>query len=573
MAPDSNRLDGDEETIVTPFGEMIVVTDIPQPPRETPIFIVTGSEFIENEPTTEIQESGPWRGFPTCFNATEKWSIETIRNHTDNAHIVNREYTTFATDSSCNITYVSAMGVDLGINRTPGREEYGSALIVNNIWKGIPRVRTERHSLNMTGSIDILPVRTLLRDLTPDMTIGGIDQSMFPVVIDQIELGYFHRSRQGRCGDIELWEPAWILSGTAVNGTPVSFWIWAADQKDIRILLNPPQSLPGVPEIITYTQEGVQVQDPLSGTILPFPDTRLVSEFEQIQPETRDSFWVHPLDTYPSFPSTIMVYRDVTSVNEDTVRDIANHLGMNGKLESLSGSFRVRDEDRELSVDPGFTHYQVLNRPNGVQDEINLTPTEEEALARAIGFLTASELFEPETLPETFIGTEGRFSNESVVIRYQTMTVFFRRTINGFPVFKNSIRVEVGGNGDIVEVTKRWGDYLPVREYPLIGPEEAYQHLLKSDMVDGYEMALGSMYMRKKFEKCGNEEIGPLLVNITGVSLEYYGRDTLESGLLRPAYTFEYEFVLAGEHLPASFSVPAIPELGVFEDWNYQAPV
>ena len=571
LSPDGYHVSEKNETIVTPFGDVVLINDIPRSPDKTPIFTVSKSQYIRNEPTTEIQESGPWKGFPIPFTATEEWSLQSIRNNTENAHVVTRDYTNFGIDG--NTSYVSSMGVSLGVNRTPRTQEFASAVIANSMWKGIPEIRTEIQTLNETGNVGMKPLRTLLRNLDATEVPGGLDDSIFPLVVDHIEPGYFHRVRQGRCGDVHVWEPTWILTGTARNGTRTSLWIWAEENEETRLLLDTVQPLSGVPEIIIYTGDGVQFTLPPSGRILPFPPILSAPLFDKVDSEIRGSFWVHPLPAYPLFPRTMMVFRDVSVLNEDTARNISHNLGMNGTPEASERIIWIRDKSRELSVMPGNIGYDLLNRPNGAQDEINLTPTKEEARVLAIDFLIKSGLYEPDTIPDMYIGGGGTFTNETAEIHYQTMRVYFPRTIDGIPVIENSISVEVGGNGDIVEVRKKWSEFRPDREYPLISPEEAYLHLLKSDMIDGYEMALGSLYMNLRTEKCGYENIGPLIVNVNRVSLAYFGGDTQESDLLRPAYKFEYEFIVEDRHLPAVFFVPAVPELGVFEDWNYEAPV
>jgi len=324
------------------------------------------------------------------------------------------------------------------------------------------------------------------------------------------------------------------------------------------------------------TQNDYQKCASLPIRFFPNRDTHLPSEFVKVEYKNRVPFWVYNGISYPSFPSSLMIYRDVSNVTEDAVLDISQRLGMRGVVEIAKGepgifpdTFWVREENRELSVWPGDIHYQVTGRPNGIQDELNLTPTEEEAITRAEDFLNTSGLVEPDTISDAFIGQEGHFSNKTAIVYFQSMSVMFYRTIDGIRVFKNDIRVDVGGNGDIIEVTKRWNDYEPDREYPLIPPEEAYQHLLKSDMIGGYELSVGSLYMDKYHEGCEYEDLGPLLVNITNITLEYYGMDTERSGLLRPAYKFEYEFILEEDSMSAVFFVPAVPELGTFADWNY----
>lgn len=244
------------ESITTPFGKVIITNPTPTYPEKAPIFVVTGFNLSENEPTTETQKSGAWEGFPICFNATEEWSIQNIRNYSENAHVVTREYTYFANYSYCNITYVDVMGVGLGINRTPRQQEYASAIIDNNMWKGVPWVRTKSHTLNETGTVKVVPIRTILENLSLNQTIGEIDESPFPLVIHKIEFGYFHRYHSGKCDDIEIWEPAWILYGNTRNETPIQLWLWAADQQDIDILLTPPPPSSRIPGIFIHTGEG-----------------------------------------------------------------------------------------------------------------------------------------------------------------------------------------------------------------------------------------------------------------------------------------------------------------------------
>src|SRR5690606_14928453 len=130
--------------------------------------------------------------------------------NTENAHVVTRDFTSYGIDG--NTSYVSSMEVSLGVNHTPRTQEFASAIISNSMWKGIPAIWTESHTLNKTGSVVIIPVRTLLRNLNATEVPGGLDDSIFPLVVDHIEPGYFHRVRQGKGEDILVWEPTWILT-------------------------------------------------------------------------------------------------------------------------------------------------------------------------------------------------------------------------------------------------------------------------------------------------------------------------------------------------------------------------
>lgn len=248
---------GSNETIVTPYGNIVVLGTIPSPNEKASIFNVTERSLQIFKSEMPLVESGPQKGFPICFNATEEWSIQTIQNQAGNAEAVTRTHINIKNDSPCHGTYVDFLDVELGIVHPPGTHEIASANINNGPWKDSYEIRLIFHTLNETGTARILPLRNILENLNFSQNATRLEASQFPLVIHTIESGYFHRFHEGRCEGIELWEPAWILYGTSSNGTPITLWLWSGDQNDIERILTPPPLPPLIPGIFIHEGGGV----------------------------------------------------------------------------------------------------------------------------------------------------------------------------------------------------------------------------------------------------------------------------------------------------------------------------
>jgi len=245
------------ETIITPYGDIVLLGKIPSPPEKASIYNVTKTSLEIIASDTPLEESGPRKGLPICFNATEEWSIQTIQNHTRNAEPVIRTHIDFTNDSPCHGTYVDLLDVELGIARPPGTQEYASAYINNGPWKETYEIRLILHTLNETGTARILPLGNILENLNLSQSVTRIEESQFPLVIHTIHSGYFHRFHETRCEGIELWEPAWILYGNSSNGTPITLWLESADHNDIDRILTPPPVPPRIPGIFIHEGGGV----------------------------------------------------------------------------------------------------------------------------------------------------------------------------------------------------------------------------------------------------------------------------------------------------------------------------
>lgn len=304
-----------------------------------------------------------------------------------------------------------------------------------------------------------------------------------------------------------------------------------------------------------------------------FPITVPGTDIALISPPGRGIILVKMVIPYSKYPGMMMVYRDVTNVTQEHVIAVARKVGIEGKYIECDGCTHIEGKKSELWIEnkSGTISFDLTNRPNGLEDAPSITPTIEESGRIALRYLESTGLIEKEiesVLP--LKGEEGYHlgrNNTSTLIS-RCYQVIFSRNLDGTRVVGDSIRVEVCGNGDIIELDKDWPPYAPYKEYPIITPEEAYEHFLELDVVNVYERVIGSM-SRERYLKFGEKtrEMMPLTVNVTKINLVYYGRDTHESGLLRPAYEFTYDFILDNWTEPGMMYLPAVPELGKLEEW------
>ena len=304
-----------------------------------------------------------------------------------------------------------------------------------------------------------------------------------------------------------------------------------------------------------------------------FPIIVLDTDLTLISPPDRGIILVKMAIPYPEVPRTMMVYRDITNISDEYAAAVARKVGIKGSYVECEGCIHIEGRDSELWIEnqSGKITYHLTGRPNGLDDAPTNTPTIEESRGIAVKYLESTGLSEKKVESVLALrGEEGYHlgpDNTSTLI-CRCSQVLFYRNLDGTPVVGDSIRVEVCGNGDIIDLDKDWPPYAPYREYSIISPEEAYENLLRLDVVNVYERVIGSM-SRERYLEYGEKtrEMMPLLVNVTGIDLVYYGRDTHKSGLLRPAYEFTYDFILDNRTEPGRMYLPAVPELGKLEEW------
>jgi hypothetical protein len=304
-----------------------------------------------------------------------------------------------------------------------------------------------------------------------------------------------------------------------------------------------------------------------------FPITVPGTDIALISPPGRGVILVKMIIPYYEYPGIMMVYRDVTNVTQEHALTVSRKVGIDGKFIECDGFMHIEGKKSELWIEnkSGTINFDLINRPNGLEDAPSITPTIEECERIALGYLESTGLMEREIESVmTLEGERGYYlgpNNTSTLISscYQ---VIFSRDLNKTRVVGDSIRIEICGNGDIIELDKDWPPYAPYKEYPIITTEEAYEHFLGLDVVNMYEKVIGSM-SRERYLKYGENtrEMMPLTVNVTKIDLVYYGRDTHASGLLRPAYEFTYDFILDNRTEPGMMYLPAVPELGKLEEW------
>ncbi len=107
----------------------------------------------------------------------------------------------------------------------------------------------------------------------------------------------------------------------------------------------------------------------------------------------------------------------------------------------------------------------------------------------------------------------------------------------------SGIRVTIGGGGDILEVTKRWRDAEPYKEFSILSPEEAVEELKQTGVVTAVS--------------------SPKKAVVDEAKLCYYATPPgTEQPYLKPTYYFRG--TVEGEKEAGTFYqyVPAVPELG-----------
>jgi hypothetical protein len=301
-----------------------------------------------------------------------------------------------------------------------------------------------------------------------------------------------------------------------------------------------------------------------------FPINQPKSNISIISPPDRGIIQVQMAIPYPTFPEKMMVYRDITNVTEEYVTTVARSVGIDGEYIDCDSCAHIKGTMSDLWIenDTGFINYHLVYRPNEVNDTPTNTPTIEEAREIALEYLESTGLMEKETTVRAMTGEEGYTygANNTKKLKYRCSRVIVSRTIDGTPVVYNSIRVDVCGNGDVIDLAKKWPLYEPYKEYPIISSKEAYEHFLQTDIINVFERVVGSM-TRTRYQKYGAKagEM-PIFVNVTQIDLVYFGKDTHESGVLRPAHKFTYDFIVDDQTAQGVMLIPAVPELGKLEE-------
>lgn len=257
--------------------------------------------------------------------------------------------------------------------------------------------------------------------------------------------------------------------------------------------------------------------------------------------------------TLPKVPKKLMVYKCVEpNVTLEYASLLAKQFGMNGQPEKVFDEFVLTDGNYHLEVNTksGRIAYTDASRwmvGNDVDKPPNL-PSDEETIKIARNYLSEKGLMPADAILRDVthprVVAMDKVGN-IIGIGFEDVKVTFTRKINGLPVVGagSKLDVEVGGNGDIINVYKVWRDYRPYKEYPIITPEQALEKLKEIGIFTGI----------KSVDK----------VVINKVYLAYYTKSASEKQTyLQPVYVFEG--YAKGENRTEEFKqyIPAISELG-----------
>ncbi len=256
--------------------------------------------------------------------------------------------------------------------------------------------------------------------------------------------------------------------------------------------------------------------------------------------------------TLPKVPKKLMVYECVEpKVTLEYVSLLAKRFGMNEQPEKVFDEFILTDGNYHLEVNTksGRIAYTDASRwmvGNDVDKPSNL-PSDEKAIKIARNYLSekglmpADAILRDVTHPRVVaMDKEG----STIGVGFEDVKVSFTRRINELPVVGagSKLDVEIGGNGDVINVYKVWRNYRPYKEYSIITPEQALEKLKEIGVFTGI----------KSVDKVINR-----------IYLGYYTKSASEKQTyLQPVYVFEG--YAKGENRTEEFKqyIPAIPELG-----------
>lgn len=191
-------------------------------------------------------------------------------------------------------------------------------------------------------------------------------------------------------------------------------------------------------------------------------------------------------------PETMAVYRVADWPDAEEARAIMRGLGFSGEIAEGSGTFSSADDPDDFFINRSSDVLYYNNNINGdrpvPEDRYELLPADDEAVRIAGEFLAARGLW-----PEDAVFREVHLRlNEITMARNGTIIsgnglkqVEFARVMNGTPVFGDIIRVDIGANGEVVRVFRRWRAVGPVGIVPVISVSNAYEELAARGILAG----------------------------------------------------------------------------------------
>jgi len=176
-------------------------------------------------------------------------------------------------------------------------------------------------------------------------------------------------------------------------------------------------------------------------------------------------------------PSWMLVYKIVhpNNITDDYVRDLAEkHFGIPRET-SLTRSRRIgfyslRTDTHRFRLDPrtGFFTFQKLEQKGAIYSKNRADyPSDQECKKIAAEFIKSRGLFEEDTY----------FGSIAENLGSGGMSVGFGRIINGYKTWDGGIFVQVGINGEIMRVSKKWREVVPWKMAPIKTSKQAFKEL------------------------------------------------------------------------------------------------
>jgi hypothetical protein len=252
---------------------------------------------------------------------------------------------------------------------------------------------------------------------------------------------------------------------------------------------------------------------------------------------------------FPTLPEKMMVYTVDRSISEKELLRIADNLDVSDVVsKNPSGLIFIGEGDYKISLYKGTVIYNNLTSQPGYSPEYidSHLPSDEEARRIADEFLDSHNLRPDGAVFYDTTHNVGHFIDPKKDVKIknsESINVWYKHWIDDYMVLTDKLRVEIDVHGQVIKMLREWPHYEPYREFPIIGPEEAYGYLEDSPIVilDGMK--------------------NPEKATVTKVSLVYIDHTMTEDlDYLIPVYYFQG--VVQGDGKEAAFyqCIPATPE-------------
>ena len=280
-------------------------------------------------------------------------------------------------------------------------------------------------------------------------------------------------------------------------------------------------------------------QSPTAG-ISPVSTVELILQNTQQVPEIR-------LDIpKTAFPKELMVYTIDRNITEQEVLRLANNLGIKGEIIKEPGIIVVRQDSVmfDANLSSGVLIYIKTDVPgNTLEDIRKYMPSDEEARIIADNFLASHDLMPEGARFYSVTHNEGVFGSEPQP-HINSKSVWYSHEIDGYRILTDKLYVEIGVNGAVTHMFRRWYGYEPLKNYKIIGPDVAISSLNMTGIIIPAGM--------KSPEKAVVKEI----------SIGYIGSTQVKDlPYLIPVYVFKGEVYGDGTSSDFYQWIPAIPEL------------